>query len=350
MKSTKTLILNGQLQKDIEVASELLSNDKIVSFCTETVYGLGAWGFSEKAINKIFKAKNRPKCNPLIFHVANIASAKKLFFHENCKNKDVIENRFTLLAHSFWPGPLTIVSFKSNKVPLLATANSAKVAVRIPSHLVAQKLLNTVKKPLVAPSANASNRPSPTCAKHVLATLDGKIDAVLDGGICQRGLESTVVDITQKCPIILRLGAISFEQIKAILPNIKVKNGGKKLKNEHASPGMLKKHYSPEIDSITLLPSSEMLKFWHTKTALLMLNNSAKKLKKELGIRKYKSPIETLPDDPLLYAKELYAAFYRLENHNATKLIIEKPALNLKNTDDWQAILDRLKRASSKNN
>ncbi len=224
-------MIQGQ---DIARAAEVLRQGSLVAFPTETVYGLGADACSDAAVARVFAAKGRPQFNPLISHVADLAAAEKL---------GVFTPAARVLAQAFWPGPLTIVVERAPDCPvsLLASAGLSSIALRVPSHPVAQALLRSFGGPVVAPSANASGRISPTTAAHVRASLGSTVDVILDGGPAQVGLESTVVSFLGETPQLLRPGGIAREQIEDCLGlGLAVGDIGPL----HA-PGQLESHYAP---------------------------------------------------------------------------------------------------------
>ena len=218
----------------IAEAARMLRAGRLVAFPTETVYGLGADATSDDAVASIFEAKRRPSFNPLIAHVENFAAAER-------------EGAFTplarRLAEAFWPGPLTLVLpvTPTCRVSLLARAGLDTLALRVPSHPVALQLLAAVGRPVAAPSANPSGRMSPTTAAHVAEGLAGRCDLVLDGGPCDVGLESTIVDCTGPVPRLLRPGGIAREDIESVLGQTLAAAQGGKI----AAPGMLESHYAP---------------------------------------------------------------------------------------------------------
>lgn len=222
--------------KDIQIAADLLAGGEVVAFPTETVYGLGGLATSDAAILKIFEAKGRPSDNPLIVHIASKDQLSQVV-------SQVPENAQKLMD-TFWPGPLTIVLPKVFVISSLTTASLETVGVRIPSHPVALALLKEVNAPIAAPSANVSGRPSPTRAEHVMTDLCGKIPAVLDGGACDVGLESTVIDCTGETPVILRPGGVSKEEIEALIGRVMLSNPD--VNDSPKSPGMKYKHYAPK--------------------------------------------------------------------------------------------------------
>ena len=196
-------------KKNIDIASNLILNGGIVAFPTETVYGLGALASNKNAINRVFAIKGRPKNNPLIVHVHSIDQVLSIVkYYKKC---------LKTIMQTFWPGPLTLVmEYKvSHLVHKIARANLNTVAIRIPSHPIALNLLRTINSPIIAPSANTSEHLSPTKAKHVKHDLEKKLnlksDMILDGGDCKIGIESTVIDVTKKKPIVLRPGGLNIE-------------------------------------------------------------------------------------------------------------------------------------------
>ena len=220
----------------IAEAAAALRRGELVAFPTETVYGLGADATNARAVAGIFEAKGRPRFNPLIAHVADVTAAGRL---------GKLTEHGWRLAEAFWPGPLTLVLRKRPECPVadLATAGLATVAVRVPAHPIARWLLVEAGMPVAAPSANRSGHVSPTTAAHVAADLADRVAIILDGGPTAVGLESTVVDVTGKAPVILRRGGVSRETIAEIIgAPIEVATGAA---DKPASPGMLARHYAP---------------------------------------------------------------------------------------------------------
>lgn len=222
--------------KDIARAAALLKGGGLVAFPTETVYGLGANALDGSAVEKIFKAKGRPSDNPLIVHIYDINQVSSLVLEVNDNAKRLME--------AFWPGPITIVMKKSDKIPSSVSAGLDTVGVRMPENPVALRFLKACGVPVAAPSANTSGKPSPTLASHVAEDLDGKIDAIIDGGQCSVGLESTVIDVSSEVPMLLRPGGITFEQLTEVLGHVvlafECKEGA-----APRSPGLKYQHYSP---------------------------------------------------------------------------------------------------------
>ena len=231
----KTKIL-GTDQSSINKAARILASNGLVAFPTETVYGLGSNALSGSAMEKIFLAKNRPRKNPLIIHVNDINDAQSIA---------VFDETSTLLANKFWPGPLTLLlpKLESAKISYIASSGQEKIGIRVPSNQIAQRLLITVGLPIAAPSANLSNHISPTSAEHVLADLDGRIDAVIDGGNCQCGLESTILMPLEKKVLLIRPGSITKCQIQRTIGTFLLETD---TNNIPQSPGQHHIHYSPQ--------------------------------------------------------------------------------------------------------
>lgn len=224
----------AQLGTDIDFAKEILENDQVVGIPTETVYGLAGNALSEKAILKIYEVKNRPKFDPLIAHTDSIEKVSDLV--------QTLPSAAKLLADTFWPGPLTLLLHKKNKVPDLLTSGHERVAIRIPNHPLTRKLLAQIDFPLAAPSANPFGYVSPISALHVEQQLGHKIKYILDGGTCKIGVESTIVGFEKEVPVIQRLGGVPVEAIEEIVGPVEVKINAS---SNPSAPGMLKSHYSP---------------------------------------------------------------------------------------------------------
>ena len=226
----------------IRRAAALLRAGELVAFPTETVYGLGADALSGEAAARIFAAKGRPADNPLIAHIAGESGLAGLIAGEPCACA-------RKLMRAFWPGPMTLIFPKSPRVPREVTAGLDTVAVRMPSHPVARALIRAAQTPIAAPSANRSGRPSPTTAAHVLEDMEGRIPLILDGGPCEVGLESTVVDVTGARPRILRPGGVTLEMLEGVVGDVDVDEGvlhQLQAGSQARSPGMKYKHYAPK--------------------------------------------------------------------------------------------------------
>jgi L-threonylcarbamoyladenylate synthase len=222
------------ISSSIDAAVSLLRNGQVVAFPTETVYGLGAIAFEPRAIAQIFEIKGRPRFDPLIVHAEN---AQKAF--ELCANTPLVAIR---LAEAFWPGPLTLVLPKRPSIPDIVTAGLASVAVRVPAHPVALQLLAAIEAPLAAPSANRFGRASPTTSTHVQDDLGSAVELILEGGPCERGIESTILSLLYERPRLLRPGGISLEAIQALIGDV---DATVAVTTRPQSPGQLSSHYAP---------------------------------------------------------------------------------------------------------
>lgn len=240
----KTVDRNQPDQNILQQAGDIIKQGGLVAFPTETVYGLGADGLQEQASRKIYEAKGRPSDNPLILHIAKLESIKEL-------SVDIPESAYAL-AKAYWPGPLTMILKKSSKVPYGTTGGLDTVAIRMPKDEIALGLIEASGCYIAAPSANTSGRPSPTMAKHVFEDLNGKLELILDGGQVGIGIESTIVDLTSKTPMILRPGFITKEMLEQVIGPVSIdsailaKNQEKNFKPK--APGMKYKHYAPKAD------------------------------------------------------------------------------------------------------
>lgn len=224
-----------------ELAAKIWRQGGLVAFPTETVYGLGANGLDEEASAKIYRAKGRPSDNPLILHIAEREQVLPLV--------KVVHNVGYQLMEAFWPGPLTLIFPKADCVPYGTTGGLDTVAIRMPSHPQARRLLKEVQLPIAAPSANLSGRPSPTTAQHVWEDMNGRIELIIDGGTVGIGVESTIVDLTEEIPTILRPGYITKEMLEAVVGNVRIDPAimGTLCENvAPKAPGMKYRHYAPK--------------------------------------------------------------------------------------------------------
>jgi len=238
----------------IERAAELLRRGELVVFPTETVYGLGADVFQPAALAGIFAAKGRPFNDPLIVHIAEYATLKDL--------TSSIPTAARRLAQALWPGPLTLILPRGERVPHIVTAGMETVAVRMPSHPVARALITALGSPIAAPSANRFMHISPTTAGHALADLNGRVPLILDGGSCDVGVESTILDLSAEVPIILRPGGVSLEALCAVLPEVRppVKRESAPEEQAQKAPGQLSMHYAPVIPLLLFDGSEEAMR------------------------------------------------------------------------------------------
>lgn len=247
-----TRMLSTEKQEEIALAAQLIREGKLVAIPTETVYGLGANGLDENAVLHIFEAKGRPQDNPLILHISE-PREMEVICHD-------IPQAAWLLAEHFWPGPLTMVLPVRDCVPKRTTAGLDTVAVRCPKTAATRELIRLAGVPIAAPSANRSGKPSTTTAAHVLHDMDGRIDAILDGGACEVGVESTIVDLTGERPRLLRPGGVTPEELKALLGELDIDRAVLgQITNDAVvrAPGMKYKHYAPSAEVIIVSGSSE---------------------------------------------------------------------------------------------
>lgn len=303
-----TLLL-GTDNMDLARASDILRSGGLVAVPTETVYGLGANAFDQDACLKIFAAKGRPADNPLIVHIAHKSQL--------CDIVAEVNENAEKLMDAFWPGPLTIVMKKSDKIPYEVSAGLDTVAVRMPSHTVANKLLDMCGLPVAAPSANTSGKPSPTTAKHVYDDMNGKIDAIVDGGSCTVGLESTVIDVTEDIPKLLRPGGVTYEQLCEVLGKV-IKNYEFKDGEVPKSPGVKYKHYAPKAEVFVI--KGNILKY---------IQNVSSKYKK-IGVlchNEYDMPknciVKSMGKNPDEYANTLFSHLRAFDEENVDIIFAE---------------------------
>lgn len=243
--------------KELDYVSNVLKNGGLVAFPTETVYGLGANALDESAIDGIYRAKGRPSDNPLIVHIGNVEDLEPLV--------NEIGNMEKVLMEAFWPGPLTIIFKKSERVPMKTTGGLDSVAVRMPDNDIALAILKECRLPIAAPSANTSGKPSPTDASHVEEDLMGKVDVIVDGGRTGIGLESTVVEVVNDGVMILRPGGVTKEDLKKYFENVFIDPA---LENEDAdkqprSPGQKYKHYAPKAEVYMVAELDVLIDSYH---------------------------------------------------------------------------------------
>ena len=312
----------------IQAAAAALQNNEIVAMPTETVYGLAGNAYSEVAVQKIFALKNRPHYNPLIVHIKSAG-----YLGQVAKN---IPAQALQLADAFWPGPLTLVLEKLDHIPDIVTGGKNTVGVRVPGHPLALELLDALDFPLAAPSANPFGSISPTTAKHVADYFTGALDIILDGGSCDKGIESTIIGFENGAPILYRQGSTIVEDIEKITGALQMRIHAN---NESVmAPGMLSKHYAPNTTTIlTGNVLAEIEKNFGKRIGVLQL--------KPTTLSGFISAIETLSQtgDMEEAAKNLYAAMHRLDHQNLDLIIAEKmPAHGM-----GLAINDKLERAAT---
>jgi len=247
---------------NIKKAAGIIKSGGLVAFPTETVYGLGADVFNPIAVSKIFEAKKRPFFDPLIVHIASLATIEEI-----TEGFGAIEHK---LAEKFWPGPLTLILPKRSVIPDIVTSGLSTVAVRMPANELARELIRETGTPIAAPSANLFGRISPTKAEHVLSQLGKNIDMILDGGQCEIGVESTIIKIENGLPVLLRHGGLPIEEIEKIIGKVTQNNTAANSADidRIESPGQLPYHYSP-VTRLVLIKNTNNLKINGVKAGLL---------------------------------------------------------------------------------
>jgi L-threonylcarbamoyladenylate synthase len=307
-------------------AAEVLRRGGLVALPTETVYGLGANALDPAAVARVFAAKGRPADNPLIVHVGTLEQARALVTDW--------PDEAQRLAERFWPGPLTLVLPKRSHVPDLVTAGLPAVGIRMPAHPVALAFLRSLDFPVAAPSANRYMSVSPTRADHVVAGLGDRVDLVLDGGACDVGIESTVLDLSGDRPLLLRPGGIPLTELREVVPEV-VDRTGEVASGPRLAPGLARRHYAPAVP--------------------LRLVRDRKELQRDISLGPPDSVaaitcggglegphVRALPAEPAGFAAALYATLHELDRSGVKEILVERPP----DTPDWQAVHDRLRRAA----
>lgn len=316
-------------QKDIQKAVEILRSGGLVAFPTETVYGLGADASNLDALRKVFAAKQRPIDHPLIVHLADVAELTHW-----AREVPASAER---LAQVFWPGPLTLILKKAAHVSDMVTGNQDTIGLRIPNHPIARALLRAFGGGLAAPSANRFGRISPTTAEAVQEELEQAVNMILDGGQCDVGLESTIVDVSSEHPVVLRPGRITSQEIEAVLRE--PVSFGKK--NSPRVSGSLESHYAPRTPT-ALVAKAELSNYVKNLAALdlpcVVLSYESIALERE-GVT-----CLVMSADPKQYAHDLYRVMRELDKKKLKLIVIEA----LPEGQDWDAIRDRVQRATAK--
>ncbi|MDI9861620.1 L-threonylcarbamoyladenylate synthase [Flectobacillus roseus] len=316
------------LSTSVQLAKTYLEKGGVIGLPTETVYGLAGNIWDQEAINKIFTIKERPKNHPLIAHVAHWEQVESI--------ASDIPVKAQLLAERFWPGPLTMILSAKPTIPSEAIAGLGTIAVRMPEHPLALKLLSTIPFPLVAPSANPFGKISPTSAMHVFSYFKGKIPLTLDGGNCKVGLESTIIGFKDDAVVIYRQGIISKDDILEVLPNTAVYYD---IDNQSNYPGSHRSHYAPKTPLIITESFEETVKkYVDKKIGLLTMGTSGVDFSSSAEVRNL-SKTEDLKEA----ASNLYAQLHELDNLNLDVIVVKLfPTTNL-----GIALNDKLFRASS---
>lgn len=323
-----------QDREAIQKAASILRIGGLVAIPTETVYGLAANALDPQAVARIFQAKNRPQDNPLIVHIANLEILPKL--------ARSIPQSALALAQAFWPGPLTMILPKQEIVPNAVTAGLDTVAIRFPSHPIASAIIRESGLPIAAPSANLAGSPSPTNARRCVEDLSGRVEAIVDGGPCQVGVESTVITLAGETPRLLRPGFITLEQLCGVLGDVVVDNAVLSKMEEGAkpaSPGMKYKHYAPKARVVLLDGSEEdFIRFVNSqqggKIWALAFGPEAEGLKK---------PFLVMGESPEEQAQKLFECLRELDDKGAELIYARCP----KKTGVGMAVFNRIARAAA---
>lgn len=319
-----TVLLDANIERDLARAMALLRAGKLVAVPTETVYGLAADARQPDAVRAIFAAKNRPTNHPLIVHLGDVAQLDDWAIH--------IPHEAWQLVNHFWPGPLTLVLHKAPKVNSIITGGYGTVALRMPAHPALLALLKNSDLALAAPSANPHKRLSPTSAAQVMDTMTGKLAAVLDGGECTLGIESTILDLTGQEPRVLRAGPITASELAEHLgcpvasPN----------QHSFAVPGNMPEHYRPRTP-VCLKTAQEMGQEANYPVARMLLSLNADQANFSFALTR------VMPRDKPSYARLLYRALYEADQLEVREIWVESPPA----TEEWSDVIDRLARAQA---
>jgi L-threonylcarbamoyladenylate synthase len=327
---TNTLAL---FQAAVRRAAELLRAGEVVALPTETVYGLAANALNAQAVERIFQIKGRPAHNPIIVHVANADMANRCVA--------VWPSLAEKLARAFWPGPLTLVLPRAREIPEVVAAGGPTVGVRWPSHPFIQAVIRACDFPLAAPSANPSNRVSPTTAEHVRKHLGPRIPLIVDGGQSQIGIESTVLDLSVSPPRLLRPGMIHEQALLAVTGRLAkdAGHGPEVLK----SPGLLRKHYSPRARLVLAAwrdqPDLERQTavFNVRRSGICIIAHTCIPAAADFG------RVSVIPHDPEAFARAIYAELHECDDAGAELIVVEAPP----DTPEWRPIHDRLNKAAT---
>lgn len=299
------------VEPNLRRAANALLAGELVVLPTETVYGLAADAANPEAVEKIFEAKGRPSDNPLIVHVSHMEAVELWSDH--------MPKGLLKLARAFWPGPLTVVMPKNPRVPRVVTAGLDTIAIRIPSHSIALAVLELTDMGLAMPSANPFMGLSPTRADRIDPSVAAHVACIIDGGPCRVGIESTVLDLSDGTPKILRPGMITAEEIEAVIGAVELVGG-----DERKAPGMYKRHYAPRVPTVLVQKAAE-------RDAGLVFGYSAGEDQIQM------------PSDPVSYAKKLYVALSDLEGRGLERIVIEEPPRG----SEWAGVWDRVSKATA---
>ncbi len=329
----KTYDINNDLA-DIQTAADILKNGGVVAIPTETVYGLAADAFNEDAVRYVYKAKGRPSNNPFIVHISSFEQIYSL--------AKVVPDSAKKLAEKFWPGPLTIILPKRDEVPSVTSGGLDTIAIRFPSHPVANKIIE-LSCPLAAPSANISGFPSPTAFEHVEADMMGRADAICDGGECNVGVESTVISLATDVPLLCRPGGVTLDQLREVLGEVQLAESIlKPMKEGEAapSPGMMYKHYSPKAELTVVRGNFEEFKVYAQSSdfdSVMCFEGEDEYFKDKITVT------FGTENDPLSQAQRLFFALRELDEKGADKVLVRSP----KKDGVGLAVCNRLYRAAA---
>jgi L-threonylcarbamoyladenylate synthase len=318
-----------RISNDIAAAIEILTAGGLVAFPTETVYGLGADATNDIAVEKVFIAKGRPADHPLIVHISDMAQLSDWA-------RDISPMALDL-AHCFWPGPLTLILKKASHVSDLITGHQDTIGVRMPNHPLTHALLQKFGKGMVGPSANRFGKISPTTAQAVHEELGSRVDLILDGGQCAVGLESTIINMSDDVPVILRPGMISVAELQNVLTTplmARTQQGTLRVSGDFAS------HYAPFTATYLIDPAQLDAYLANLSTNSMPVAVMGFAQNKLLATKNL--TYHVMPNDPVLYARQLYFTLRELDKQNFHQIIIT----NIPATPEWVAISNRLQRAA----
>jgi L-threonylcarbamoyladenylate synthase len=324
-------------------AAAVLRAGGLVAFPTETVYGLGARALDPSAVARVYAAKGRPAHHPLIAHVDGEAMARRLAAEWS--------ERASRLARAFWPGPLTLVVPRASDVPAAVAGGGDSIAVRAPANAIARALIATLGEPIAAPSANRFQEVSPTTAAHVVKSLGAStfgVDLVLDGGACDRGIESTVVDVRGDAAVVLRPGPLELSALRAVEPSVVFASVIARADDGRSSPGMDARHYAPRARLVIAGSWAEAqraacdLAAAGARVGLVLHSERVPDLTSELA-KSGRVVVRDLPRDAAGYARGFYAALHEMDDEGVDAIVIE----DVPDDDAWWAVADRLRRSAT---
>jgi L-threonylcarbamoyladenylate synthase len=314
----------------LDEAAAVLQRGGLVAFPTETVYGLGGRALDAGAAARIFAAKGRPETHPLIVHILGADDARALVGEWSAR-----ADRF---ARAFWPGPLTLVVERGERIPAIVGGGGSSIAVRAPASRVARALIARLGEPIAAPSANRYQSISPTLAEHVVKSLGDRVDLVLDGGACDAGIESTVLDVRGERARVLRPGALGVEALRAIAPDVEAAPLVVAGDESRASPGMDARHYAPRARLVLVSGRREAVQAARDEARMRRTGLVARGPAEARDV-----DVRVLPDDPVGYAAALFATLHALDDAGAEVIVVEA----VPDAESWWAVADRLRRGAA---